>query len=204
MLSLVSALVLAASLSVQEATPQQQAADEIAQNFDDGVESPESWADGLVGSLIDVAEIASPDGRIVIDDPDSLSADLADIMGAIWPTLQEGDGNNGEFGLSFDLHTYAAGESRAGDEMCPAGSEGVAYEGPFEDAGPGTTVRVCRGYEETPEGDFYGQAIVLSNGAREGVFIFTLLTTNDETAEPIADAGALISERLAASVRFPG
>ncbi|MEN0653880.1 MULTISPECIES: hypothetical protein [Hyphobacterium] len=200
MLSLVSALLLAASLNVQQASPQ--AADEIAGNFDDGVESPESWADGLVGSLIDIADIASPEGRITIDDPAGMADDLADIMSAIWPTLQQGDGNNGEFGLSFDLHAYAAGEARAGDEMCPAGSEGVAYEGPFEDAGPGTTVRVCRGFEETPEGDFYGQAIVLNNGPHEGVFIFTLLTTNDETAEPIADAGALISERLAASVRF--
>lgn len=193
MLSLVSAVILSAALTAQDTAPAGAAP-----------ESPDVWADGLVGSLLDVAETASPDGRIVIDDPESLADDLTGIMDVIWPILQAGEDEDSEFSLSFDLHVYAAGETRAGDEMCPAGSDGVAFEGPLEDAGAGTTVRVCRGFEETAEGDFYGQAIVLTNGAREGVFIFTLLAADEETAIPVADAGALISERLAASVRFPG
>lgn len=194
MLSLVSSLVLAATLVAQD-----------AQSADDTPVSPEVWADGLVGSLLELAETASPDGRITIADPEAIADDLSEIIEVIWPILQSDDESEGnEFSLSFDLYTYAPGEARAGDEMCPAGSEGIAYEGPFEDAGPGTTVRVCRGFEETPDGDFYGQAIVLNNGQREGVFIFTLLSADEETAIPVADAGALISERLAASVRFPG
>ncbi|MBI1235015.1 MAG: hypothetical protein GC208_10990 [Alphaproteobacteria bacterium] len=193
MLSLVSSLVLAATLVAQD-----------TQAADTAPESPEVWADGLVGSLLELAETASPDGRITIADPEAMADDLSEIIEVIWPILQSDDDDDSEFSLSFDLYTYAPGEARAGDEMCPAGSEGVAYEGPFEDAGAGTTVRVCRGFEETPDGDFYGQAIVLNNGQREGVFIFTLLSADEETAIPVADAGALISERLAASVRFPG
>ena len=172
MLPIVTALLLSATLSVQEADTADQAG-----------ESPESWANGLVASLVDVAGMAAPQGRITIDDPASLSADLTAVMSEVWPILQEGDGEQGEINLSFDLHVYSAGETQAGDELCPAGSDGVAFEGPFEDAGAGTMVRVCRGFEESDEGNFYGQAIVLQNGLREGVFIFTLVSRDAESGE---------------------
>lgn len=205
MLTFLSAALLAASLSVQQADdPNAAAAAELAENFDEATESPDGWAGGLTDSLVEVAAIASPEGRIRIDDPQGLRSDLVDIVSEVWPILTEGDGEQGEIDLNFDLRTYAAGEDRVSEEICASGSGDVAYEGAFEEVGPGTRVRICRGFGETPEGTFFGQAIVLTSGQREGVFIFTLVSFNQETGEPIADAFASIAERLAASVRFPG
>lgn len=203
MLSLLTAALVASTLSVQEAQDPNAAAEDIARNMEEAPETPEGWANGLVASLQDVAEIAAQGAPVEIAEPEALSSDLSAIMTEIWPILQSGDGEQGEFGLSFDLHTYAEGEQRSGDQICPSG-DGTAFEGPFEDAGPGTTVRVCRGFEEGDEGTFYGQAIVLTNGMREGVFIFTLLSQNEENGQIVADAGAAMVERMASSVRFPG